>query len=75
MKIVTICPITGQALYVSDVLPRLLHKGAKGDWGYSPNAEQAIELTAYQAKICFNTMTAKGRCPRYMIAKNYPADS
>lgn len=64
MKIVTTCPVTSLALYVSDVKPSLLKRGAPGDWGYSPKAEQAVELTVRQTKIAISDMTACGRKPK-----------
>jgi len=64
MKIVTICPRTNQALFVSDVKPSLLNPKAKGDWGYSPNYQQAIDLTERQARIALADMTLTGRNPK-----------
>lgn len=46
----TTCPVTGQALYIADVKPGLLKKGAKGDWGYTPDHTKAARLTPYQAE-------------------------
>ena len=64
MKIVTTCPRTKKALYVSDVKPSLLNPKAKGDWGYSTDHNQAIELTESQARIAMSDMTFCGRNPR-----------
>ena len=64
MKIVTTCPRTKKALYVSDVKPSLLNPKAKGDWGYSPNYQHAIDLTERQARIALADMTLAGRNPK-----------
>ena len=64
MKIVTICPRTNQALYVSNVKPSLLQPKAKGDWGYSPNYQHAIDLTERQTRIALADMTLAGRNPK-----------
>ena len=64
MRIVTTCPRTNQALYVSNVKPSLLNPKAKGDWGYSGDHNQAIELTERQARIALADMTLAGRNPK-----------
>ena len=64
--VVTTCPITKQALYVSDIKPGLLKHGARGDWGYSPKAEQAIGLTVTQADKAMRDMKATGRKPKIL---------
>ena len=62
--VVITCPITKQTLYVSDIKPGLLKHGARGDWGYSPKAEQAIGLTVTQADKAMRDMSATGRKPK-----------
>ena len=64
--VVTTCPITKQALYVSDIKPGLLKHGARGDWGYSPKAEQAIGLTVTQADKAMRDMRVMGRKPEIL---------
>ena len=64
--VVTECPITKQALYVSDISPGLLEHGALGDWGYSPKAEQAVGLTVTQADKAMRDMRAVGRKPKIL---------
>jgi hypothetical protein len=63
MRVVTTCPITKCPLYVSDVKPSLLNKGACGDWGYSPKAEQATDMSSSKARACLRDMQATGRRP------------
>lgn len=65
--VVTTCPITKQALYVSDIKPGLLKHGAHGDWGYSPKAEQAIGLTVAQANKAMRDMKVAGREPKILF--------
>jgi hypothetical protein len=64
--VVTTCPITKQALYVSDIKPGLLEHGARGDWGYSPKAEQAPGLTVTQADEAMRDMRVTGRKPKIL---------
>lgn len=66
MKIATTCPNTKAALYVSDIKPNLLKMGARGDWGYSGEAEQAVDMTPRQAMICMKDMEAVGRKPLFI---------
>jgi hypothetical protein len=63
MKIVTTCPITQRALYVSDIKPSLIQRGAKGDWGYSTKAEQAVDMGVACTDACLRDMRATGRKP------------
>ena len=63
MKVVTICPVTGRALYISDIKPELLKKGAKGDWGYSTKMEDAVHMGNYLLFACLRDMRALGRAP------------
>ena len=64
--VVTTCPITKQALYVSDIKPGLLEHGARGDWGYSPRAAQAVGLTVAHANKAMRDMSAMGRKPKIL---------
>ena len=64
MKVATTCPVTGAALYVSDIKPGLIENGARGDWGYDPKAERAANLNAWQARAAMSDMKACGRMPK-----------
>lgn len=65
MKIVTTCPNTFAPLYISDIKPKLIHMGAKGDWGYHPKASMAVDMTPQQAMLCMKDMEATGRKPAF----------
>jgi hypothetical protein len=66
MKVQTTCPVTLIPLYVSEVKPGLLKQGAKGDWGYSTKAEDAVDMGVGRTDICLRDMRLNGRKPRVM---------
>lgn len=67
----TECPVTGHALYISDVKPGLLTRDAKGDWGYSTDYRKAAQLTPSQYKAALADMKHVGR--RVVFAVSKPA--
>jgi len=62
------CPLTASALYVREIKPGLITRGAVGDWGYTNEVNKAASLSVYHADRAWCDMSAAGLKPQILSA-------